>query len=266
MFVPIKFKTTIQLNPSEMDHEFENHILKKLQDQYEGVCSRYGYIKPGSIHVIERSLGQLMKPHFNGHIRFEMNLIAEVCNPSEGMIISATVKNKNQLGILAESIVHIDDKRYSVLDIIIPKRTSGISSEIGLEGLQVGDSIYVEILGKRYQLNDKKISIIGRGVSSMKPTKRVHQDVMVYEETTQDEVDGDGDGEADMEDSELSTDSEQSEDEGEEEKIVKTAEIPFLEEENPFASDDEEIEDDFDEEDDDEEEDDIIVGDYGDDA
>ena len=175
MFVPVRFKTQVQLKPSELDHRFEDHILYKLQTQYEGLCSRYGYIKPGSVKIAERSLGQLVKAHFNGHIRFEVYVIADVCNPVEGTVIPATVKNKNQMGILAESAIRIENVLTPVLDIIIPKRTAGISSEIPLDGLEIGDVIQVEILGKRYQLNDKKISIIGRGVETEQSAQQRRQ-------------------------------------------------------------------------------------------
>lgn len=166
LFLPIKFKTQVQLKPNELDARMEEHILFKLQKQYEGICSRHGFIKPGSLKIIERSLGQLVKAHFNGHIRFELVVVAECCNPVEGMVVPATVKNKNQMGILAESLVSIENTLVPVLDIIIPKRTAGISSQIPLDALEVGDIIQVEVLGKRFQLNDKRISIIGRGVES----------------------------------------------------------------------------------------------------
>jgi DNA-directed RNA polymerase subunit E'/Rpb7 len=166
LFVPVRFKTQVQLKPSELDQRFEEHILYKLQTQYEGQCSRYGYIKPNSLTIVERSLGQLMKSHFNGHVRFDVSVVAEVCNPVEGTVITATVKNKNQMGILAESTIRINHILTPILDIIIPKRSAGISSEISLDALEIGDSVQVEILGKRYQLNDKKISIIGRGVET----------------------------------------------------------------------------------------------------
>jgi DNA-directed RNA polymerase subunit E'/Rpb7 len=263
LFIPIKFKTSIQLNPGELDEHFEEHLIEKLQTQYEGVCSRYGFIKPGSIQIVERSMGQLMKPHFNGHIRFEMCVIAEVCNPTEGMIITAIVKNKNQLGILAESHIQLNDKKYPVLDIIIPKRTAGISSEIGLEALQVGDTVYVEILGKRYQLNDKKISIIGRGVVSNKSSRKVQAEDIDGDGIEYDEDDGDADPEEELE--ELEGDGEEEELDDEQRERASKVEIPFIEEENPFASDEEEEEELEDDEEDLEEDDELELGDYVDD-
>jgi hypothetical protein len=106
-----------------------------------------------------------MKQHFNGHIRFDLYCKGEVCNPPQGMIVSAHVKNKNALGLLAESKLTIDDTEVPVLDIIVPKKATGIMSEIDLDNVQIGDQIWVMVMGKRYQLNDTIISIIGRAVN-----------------------------------------------------------------------------------------------------
>ena len=221
LFIPIKFRTHVQLTPSEMDLRFEQRLLHKLRNTYEGVCSRFGFIKPGSIQIIQRSIGQLMKPHFNGHIKFELNLLAEVCNPVDGMIVTAVVRNKNQLGILAESSVSIDGATISVLDIIIPKRTAGITSEILLDELQIGDGIHVEVLGKRYQLNDKKISIIGRGVPSTKPSTRHSHQWVEEDESGHASDDDDNEGLTENSDDDLDSDDDTD-------GLDKMKDVPFV--------------------------------------
>lgn len=165
IFVPIRFRTSIQLSPADLIADFEEVILQRVRATLEGVCSRYGYIRPGSISILKRSAGSFVKQHFNGHIKFEMICRAEVCNPNVGARFQAVVKNKNALGIHAESVVKNNGKDETILDIIIPKRSVGIVSTISLEDVQIGDKIYVEVLGKRYQLNDKKISIIARAIA-----------------------------------------------------------------------------------------------------
>ena len=164
MFLPIRFKTHVQLVPSDLNANLDDVIKMKMKTKLEGICSRFGYIKPGSLDVIRRSAGMFMKQHFNGHIRFDLYCKGEVCNPPQGMIVSAQVKNKNALGLLAESKLLIDKDEIPVLDIIVPKKATGISSDIDLDEVQVGDQIWVMVMGKRYQLNDKIISIIGRAV------------------------------------------------------------------------------------------------------
>lgn len=170
IFVPIRFRTSIQLTPSDLIADFEKVILTRVKSSLEGVCSRYGYIRPDSIVILKRSAGSFIKQHFNGHIKFDMICKAEVCNPAVGAVFQATVKNKNALGVHAESDVVISGTPYPVLDIIIPKRSAGITSTLNLEELNIGDVINVEVLGKRYQLHDKKISIIGRAVRDVPST------------------------------------------------------------------------------------------------
>jgi DNA-directed RNA polymerase subunit E'/Rpb7 len=164
MFFPVRFKTHIQLSPLELSSNFDEIIKTKMKENLEGVCSRFGYIKPGSLLIIKRSAGLFGKQHFNGYIRFDLLCKGEACNPPQGLVVEAIVKNKNALGLLAESSMFINGEKIPVLDIIVPKKSNGISSEIDLDEVQIGQSIYIMVMGKRYQLNDTNISIIGRAV------------------------------------------------------------------------------------------------------
>jgi len=166
MFVPIRFRTHIQLTPAELDHQFAERLHQKIRSTYEGVCSRFGFIKPASISVIKRSLGCLLKPHFNGHVRFELICSAEACNPHQGMVIQAVVKTKNTFGLLAESTYETANGTITpVLDIIVPRKSAGIASDLEVDLQEIGDTIYIEVVVKRFLTKDKKISVIGRLVS-----------------------------------------------------------------------------------------------------
>ena len=160
LFMPIKFRSSIQLTPKELSSNYEEVILKKLKTNLENVCSRHGYIKNDSIKVIKRSIGQFKKQHFNGNIIFELQCIAEICNPAQGSIIKCKVKAKNSLGLLAEGFYD----NVSILEIIIPKISAGIQSEINIEDVMIGEEINIEVCGKKYQLYDKHISIIGKAI------------------------------------------------------------------------------------------------------
>jgi len=162
LFIPIKFRTTIILTPSEITKDFENTILTKLKINYENICSKYGYIKKDTIKIIKRSVGQLKKEHFNANVYFDVICIAEICNPAQGSIIKCKVKAKNSLGVLAEG--YYDN--IPILQIIIPKISAGIQSEINIETIAIGDEVKIEVCGKKYQLFDKHISIIGRAIKN----------------------------------------------------------------------------------------------------
>jgi hypothetical protein len=66
------------------------------------------------------------------------------------------------MGVLAEG--YYDN--IPILEIIIPLNSAGIKSEINLETLVKGQEIKIEVCGKKYQLFDKHISIIGRAIKN----------------------------------------------------------------------------------------------------
>ena len=209
MFFPIKFKTSVQLAPVDLRDDFDAVIMAKLRRNLEGICSRYGFIKAGSLEILKRSAGKLMKQHFNGYIQFMVLCKGEVCNPTKDSIIKARVVNKNALGILAES--YIEGSDIPVLDIIVPKKTAGIISEIEVEDISIGEDIFIMVIGKRFQLNDKKISIIGRVVGD--PGKiNADEDPAEDEAEVGEEDEGYDEGGGEAEDAEGDEDGEDAED------------------------------------------------------
>tara|TARA_B100000795_G_C22741756_1_gene415659 strand:- start:201 stop:980 length:780 start_codon:yes stop_codon:yes gene_type:complete len=173
LFIPIKFNTTITLLPKELSDDFENTFLKKVKNNLEGMCSKHGYIKKGSIKIIKRSIGQFKKQHFNGNIIYDLNCLAEICNPAQGSIIKCKIKNKNTMGLLAEGLYD----GIPILEIIIPKISAGIISEINIDEVNIGDYINIEVCGKKFMLYDKNISIIGRAIKNKEENiKNIIQD------------------------------------------------------------------------------------------
>ena len=160
LFIPIKFRTNIIIKPNELDSNFEKTILKKVKNMYENVCSKHGYIKNNSIKILERTIGTINNQHFNANIRFQLKCIAEICNPIQGSIIKCKVKAKNSLGLLAEGYYD----KIPILEIIVPKISAGIQSEINIDTVAIGQEIKIEVCGKKYQLFDKHISIIGKAI------------------------------------------------------------------------------------------------------
>lgn len=250
IFLPIRFKSSVQLTPADLRMDIDEILLKKLKDSYEGICTRYGYIAPGSLQIMKRSMGMCVKQHFNGHLKYELVCRAEACNPPVMTTVSATVKNKNELGIYAESVITVGDRDIPVLDIIVPKKTVGFASEVDLNNVQIGQTIYVKVLTKKFKLYDKQISIIGTAVSSMNAVEGVKTDVVVLEGDREGEEDGNdvSEGEeveySDNEDESGSSEEEESDDEVETKAVVVPSEDESEEEE--VEEEDELLEEDFD--------------------
>jgi len=87
------------------------------------------------------------------------------------------VKAKNNLGLLA--IGKYED--MAILEVIIPKITSGILSDVNIDNIGIGDEINVIVCGKKFTLYDKMISIIGRIIKD-----KVDDDISVIEEDEDD--------------------------------------------------------------------------------
>jgi DNA-directed RNA polymerase subunit E'/Rpb7 len=127
-------------------------IELNIADHYEGKCIVEGFIKPGSSKVITYSAG-IINRGFN--IIFEVVFECEVCFPIEGMIISCVAKNVTKAGIRAES----DNETPSPVIVFVAKDhhyNNNLFSEI-----KEGDTFNVKVIGQRFELNDKYVSIIG---------------------------------------------------------------------------------------------------------
>lgn len=162
LFIPIKFTTSVQLKPSEIEYNIDEVINAKLKGSLENMCSKHGYIKKNSIKIIRRSMGSMKIQHFNGNFAFDIQCVAEICNPAQGSIIKCQVKAKNYLGLMAEG--YYDN--IPILQVIVPKISAGIQSEIDIDTVSIGDTVSIEVCGKKFLLYDKFISIIGKVIKN----------------------------------------------------------------------------------------------------
>jgi len=127
------------------------------------------------------------------------------------------------MGVLAEG--YYDN--IPILEIIIPSNSAGIKSEINLETLVKGQEIKIEVCGKKYQLFDKHISIIGRAIKNKEEfikneiktdyddelnpnTNEENDDFDIYEEEIDDNDKSEKSGEEDESDEEDDDDSKKS--------------------------------------------------------
>lgn len=236
LFIPIKFNTKVQLKPNEVNKNINDILLTKLKNTLENTCSKHGYIKQNSIKIIKRTMGKLVVAHFNGNIEYEMQCVAEICNPAQGCIIKCKVKAKNTLGILAEGFYN----DIPILQIIVPKISAGIQSEINIDTINIGDEIKIEVCGKKYLLYDKYISIIGKAIKDNK--ENIKNEINFEEEIDEDKNSEDQSNIEDIEDIKtiLSNDDIDDDDLLEEEDI----ENEDIEKDKNENEDDEEIEND----------------------
>jgi len=137
--------TIIGKNLNEVIEEF-------IQNNFEGKCVVEGYVKPKSTKIIRYSSGVIER---GNNVVFEVIFECDVCFPVEGMLISCTVKNIVKAGIRAESATEVP----SPVVVFVAKDHHFNNQQFN--ETQVGDIITVRVVGQRFELNDKYVSIIG---------------------------------------------------------------------------------------------------------
>lgn len=125
-------------------------IEKYLKDNYEGKCIVEGYIKSNSIQVINYSCGIID----SNNIIFCVVFQCEIYFPVANMKINCVVKNVTKAGIRGES----SSENPSPFVVFIAR---DFQYNIPyFQNLKEGDKFTAKIIGQRFELNDKYISII----------------------------------------------------------------------------------------------------------
>tara|TARA_Y100000741_G_scaffold290599_1_gene230701 strand:+ start:1636 stop:2151 length:516 start_codon:yes stop_codon:yes gene_type:complete len=140
----------ITLPIKNINKKIDETIKKKIIDTYEGKCVLEGYIKKNSYKFISKNCGIIAGNMITIDVVFE----CEICLPTEGMAFNCIIKNKTKAGIRAE----IDEDPSPV--IIFIARDHHNNNQTFIKANE-GDTINVSVIGQRYELNDKYISIIG---------------------------------------------------------------------------------------------------------
>ena len=171
--IKVLLKERIKLEPKFLLKSFKDEVLNRLKQKVEGICTKHGYIRKGSVDIYKIIPGVVELTSLNGNVIYEVYFYGDVCNPLIGSIIkSAKVININRFGILAEARITEDKFAKSVFEIIIAKNSVNILSEIDLETINIGDSINVEVVGKKFNIGDRKISVIGKIIKDIKKEPR----------------------------------------------------------------------------------------------
>ena len=117
-------------------------------------------LSPKSVDVQTYSSGLIKE----SHILFEVVFQCKICNPVEGMVINCVAKNITKAGIRAE----INDVNNPVV-IFVARDHNYMSQYFG--SIEEDQEIQVRVIGKRYELYDKYISVIGQLIEKTNKTK-----------------------------------------------------------------------------------------------
>jgi DNA-directed RNA polymerase subunit E'/Rpb7 len=139
----------VSLPVSKIGRNIKSILEKIISSQIEGKCAVEGYIKPNSTKILTYSSGILS----SDEVAFEVVFECLVCSPVEGMHIDVVAKNITKAGIRAET-----SEDPSPIVIFIARDHHYKSSYFST--IKENDEIKIRVIGQRYELNDKYISVI----------------------------------------------------------------------------------------------------------
>ena len=142
----------VQLPYIIVGSNIETTIKHTISTKIEGKCIVEGYVRPGSIQIINISSGTLQGRFVEFVVVFECS----ICCPVEGMLIKCYAKNITQAGIRA--FTNLDEKKSPV---IVYVSRDHHSSDAYFNSIHEKDAIRIRVIGQRFELNDKQVSIIG---------------------------------------------------------------------------------------------------------
>jgi hypothetical protein len=139
----------IHVNIQNIGSNIKQTLEKMISADIEGKCIVEGFVKNRSTKIMTYSSGLVQ----GSSVTFEVVYECSICSPVEGMIIHCIAKNITKAGIRAET----NDSPSPVVIFVARDHhyTTPYFSEV-----KENEEIVVKVIGQRYELNDKYISII----------------------------------------------------------------------------------------------------------
>ncbi|MFB6197491.1 MAG: hypothetical protein ABEI52_04385, partial [Halobacteriaceae archaeon] len=152
----------VKLCPADLHAGYVDVIREKLVSKVDGRCTPYGFVRSGSIELLRVSMGSVETRMLNGDICFTVQYRCLLCNLTKGAVLFGKVMNLNRFAVLVGSL--LDDN--VVVETIVPKQSLDVVSLADLDRVRVDDIVRIEVVGSKYELNDKKIRAVARILST----------------------------------------------------------------------------------------------------
>jgi hypothetical protein len=180
----------VRLPYTAVGDALEKNLKTLVSHLMEGKCSKEGYIQIGTMQILTYSVGLQVA----NDIEFEVVIKCYVCCPIIGMRFPCVVKNNTGAGIRAEYTYDQElDQQIKLListeegndndEKYIENKKKQIENRMGrkdkynspivvylasdqqgnknLQDYSVNRAISIEVIGQRYELNEKHVNIIG---------------------------------------------------------------------------------------------------------
>lgn len=154
---------SISLPITSIGKNIHENIEKCIAANFEGKCVVEGFIQPGSSKIITYSSGIVR----GINIQFEVVFECQICCLVEGTLLQCVAKNITKAGIKCESSTETPSPI-----IVFVTRDHHFSNKY-FSTVEEGNNVIVRVIGIRFELNDKYISVIGELVEPRKEKEPV---------------------------------------------------------------------------------------------
>jgi len=134
--------------------DIHSQLTQCISNQISGKCIPEGFVKSQSCHLRSYSIGTFSA----GNVVFHLEVECMLCCPKEGDIVNCIAKTVTQAGIRAHACME-----PSPVVIYISREMQDSQSRT-MDSVKPGDRLVVRVIGKRFELNDKHVSIIGEWI------------------------------------------------------------------------------------------------------
>jgi DNA-directed RNA polymerase subunit E'/Rpb7 len=148
----------IHLKMSEIGDSTRMNLERKIVHRTAGKCIPEGFVRPDSIQLITYSSGVIKM----NMVEFQVVFECLICNPAEGHRVECITKTITKAGIHAEVVTG----NIIPMKIFIARDHNYANQAFG--NIKENDVINVQIIGKRFELNDPYIVAIASLVDNKK--------------------------------------------------------------------------------------------------
>lgn len=149
MYSQTTMVVTVSVPFENVGRDMEKYFEEYARDNLEGRCQQDGYIRPMSCKIITYTAGRIIK----NIVHYQVLYMFDVFYPYEGMELECLIKYVNRIGIQANF-----GERINPVEIYVTREHN---QSVDFDSMQANKKIRIKVIGHRYELNDKFISILG---------------------------------------------------------------------------------------------------------
>jgi hypothetical protein len=197
METSVVFEQKIAIAPREFnqlaDRKLDDLLIRKFTEENEGRCSVHGWVVPGTLKMLSRTMLQIEGGRFTGDMVCWIQVEGKVLYPVDGIQVRGFVLKKNKMGLF---VMHKD-----AIQVMIPRDLHIDNEEF--DNVQIGDMVEVEIKKSRFQVKDEAILSVGLFVRRVDDVRSRQPPAAVESEEEEEEADAEAEDVADEESPEM---------------------------------------------------------------